>query len=142
MLAEMRDEKDARRYLVAGWHELAIDRCLSKQATVLEVPTRQFIVEGRVLRSTAPGFAGKRWGHVCALKWRTAIAVMEQLAHASGDPAIGRLANDAKQCAHFGIRKPDQILDIDPPTVVLADICEISVRHGIVFGATFVEACR
>ena len=145
MLAEMRSEKDERpRYLVPGWHELAIDRCrhlFRERASFVE---QLFVVEGRVLRSTAPDFAGQKWSYVCDLKWRTAIPAMEQIAHVSANLEIARLANDAEQCAQFGLRKPDQTVDIEPAVVVLANTFEKRMRAApdrTIFVTTF-EACR
>lgn len=97
-----------------------------------------------MLSSTAPDFAGHTWSYVCDLKWEAAHASMKRIAYVSANLEIARLANDAEQCSRFGLRKPNQTLDIEPAVVVLANTFEKRLRAApqrTIFVTTF-EACR
>lgn len=132
MLDKLCSAKDDRpRYLVPGWHELAIDRCVSMQERrSTETLSRLFIVEGRVLRSTAPGFAGERWSYVGAMKFRTAFPIMEQIVNAAANLNISRVANDVEQCLQYNICTPDRTETIEPAVMVLAEVTERQLRSG------------
>jgi len=65
------------KYLVEGWHELAIDRAIDVGRRPL------FVIEGRVLRSTAPDFAGEAFAYVTNLNLPLAVEILRTLAHES-----------------------------------------------------------
>lgn len=123
-------------YLKLGWHELRID--LVDSRPIASGPA--FIVEGRVLRSTYPGFAGQRFAYIANMRNKSCWSDAMCLAEASrSSEVMGVFRHAVKEVRKLG---PNYYAEVTHPmhgavvpssnpdgVVVLANCQEKRFRH-------------
>lgn len=118
-------------YLVEGQHTLAIEYVAQQAGRSDRGLYLLFIIEGRVLKSTALNFAGSTFSYVCAIGNNNptiAHQKMKEIAAASKDPAVMATAADADD--HIFNRISDDTSRSVDGAVIFADTRTVKSRRG------------